>query len=902
MLRFVSSAISLQVFERSSKPVQMSSPRISRGTVFPFSMQSLRNQLLVGLGCLFLSVGICRAASTALVVIGNTGAEADLETYLRMAADTRSALIERGVADVQVLSDKVTRESLLAAIKETGTKAGADGEFWLVLLGHSGKTTNGDPAYQVRGPRATAQDLRTALDEVSATKYVVIATERSGAFLPFLEMPNGSVVAATMSEGQINQPRFQEHWVAALKAAPKASFTEIAAGAAARVEADYKNQGLVQGENARLLVAGNPEILEPPFGVVDVSPTIAQGSGDPQPSENPGFSVNDIKIPKSESKDAFERFEASDETRKLIADAAAALNPGAHPALILNQKIDYTVGKDRSTAETRQMRIYVIRDEALDTWANFQFEQSQGSSTKVLAARVIQPDGTSYVLNPDRFTPSQGMITAPGLPPVSGIVFHLPQVTAGSIVELLTRSEMRADQEIPEFYQEVALQKPAPILNSQFVLKLPKGGGFYKRLMNIDAEPKVSETEHSEVFEWQFTNLPAYEPLPYDPPKRDTAAWLGISSLKSWEDFAQWFLQISHQSDEIDDSVKAKAAEIASLHKNRDSRLRAAFEYAAGLRYVAIEFGINAFRPRTPGTVIHQQYGDCKDKANLLVALLREMKIPANFVLINRGSSTTPEFPGWQFNHAIAYVPAGTDGSPELWLDSTEPSARFGTISPGNLGRSALVFDGKGAKFRVVSGGSKTEIQQSWKFHSNPDSTLGGTFAWKGTGLADYDIRTELAPLLPQQREFLLASKLSTALPGSSASDFQVSNPRDYGSAMTIAAKVELASPAAPVSGLSWMDGFSPITRDRPLRINDGQPLRFTQTVEWPSEATAPLPPKFETEVAGTSLSIQFDRSGETLKRTAVLDVQIPEISPENYAALRTALHDWNRRLAQTPP
>ncbi len=135
-------------------------------------------------------------------------------------------------------------------------------------------------------------------------------------------------------------------------------------------------------------------------------------------------------------------------------------------------------------------------------------------------------------------------------------------------------------------------------------------------------------------------------------------AWLGVSSLPSWDDFAAWYRRIANGSDAIDDTVRKTAKDLTATAKTREEKIQRLFEFVSAMRYVAVEMGVQGFRPRTPQQVLSNRFGDCKDKANLLIALLKSSGIEANFVLLNRGGATDVTFPSWQFNHAICLVPA----------------------------------------------------------------------------------------------------------------------------------------------------------------------------------------------------------------------------------------------------
>ena len=83
-----------------------------------------------------------------------------------------------------------------------------------------------------------------------------------------------------------------------------------------------------------------------------------------------------------------------------------------------------------------------------------------------------------------------------------------------------------------------------------------------------------------------------------------------------------------------------------------------------------------------------KKYGDCKDKATLLVTMLRAAGIPAYVALLNAGArmDVPAELPGMGlFDHAIVYVPAiAAKGSqaamPAVWIDATDRYARLGQL------------------------------------------------------------------------------------------------------------------------------------------------------------------------------------------------------------------------------
>ncbi|HWG20834.1 MAG TPA: DUF3857 domain-containing protein [Terracidiphilus sp.] len=117
------------------------------------------------------------------------------------------------------------------------------------------------------------------------------------------------------------------------------------------------------------------------------------------------------------------------------------------------------------------------------------------------------------------------------------------------------------------------------------------------------------------------------------------------------------------------------------------------------VRYTGIEFGGAAIVPHDPADTLVKKYGDCKDKATLLVTMLRAAGIPSNVALLNAGSrmDVPAALPGMGlFDHAIVYIPAiAASGSqppiPAMFIDATDRYARLGQIPIADQGRMSLI-------------------------------------------------------------------------------------------------------------------------------------------------------------------------------------------------------------------
>lgn len=843
------------------------------------------------------------AASRALIVTGLAGSSANTEEFARLAGQTKDLLIKRGIpaSNVEVLAGKVTREAILERLRGAAEMK-PDDEFWLVLYGHSGRSQERLPAFQVSGPRFTAEDLEDALDAIPARQFVFIGTSNSGGFLPFLQNPRRAALSATMAEGEGGQPRLPEFWVKAFAENPQAPFPEIASRAAALVDEEYVRSNLAQAEHSRLADPATGKILAPPFAEA------VAAAAEPAPAPGvslPLISASDITVEIRNPKAEWEQQPATAETRKIMEEARQTPNPEGHSALVLRQGLQFTVEDDRTTDRFTYFRVYIARDEAVKDWANQFLPQSPPAvTTKLEMARVIQPDGTSTAFNPARL-PGATDPTAGTCCPM--VMVYLPNARGGCVIEMAYRTRQILNAALPHVSEDVPIQRGVPAVETEIEVRVPEKPLHRVALRNLGAQAAESSEHGRRVYRWKLKNLPAAESLPGDPPPQLWLASIGISSLPSWDDFAAWYRRLAQGSDAVDDSVRKTAKELAAGAKSRTDIIRRDFEFVSALRYVAIEMGIQGFRPRTPAEVLANRFGDCKDKANLLVALLKCQGIDGRFVLVNRGSATDVNFPSWQFNHAICYVPADpAQGQPQdLWLDATDSVTPFGFVPPGDYGRAGLVFHEEKTEFKTVAGGAGTfsEIRDEWTLRQGDNGGWQGSFHRQTTGLADDALRRSFSSLTPAQRDVAVHALLARLWEPAEFSQGRVSDTSTLAQGMEVRAEVSGPDGVLPRPEVPGLEIFSAPERNRPLWLNDAQPMAFTQivTLSYAKAVPKTLPDPWQAEAAGQKLGITWERVDDrTVRRVSRVELPQPIVPAEQYGDLRAAVRKWTAALRQT--
>ncbi len=156
-------------------------------------------------------------------------------------------------------------------------------------------------------------------------------------------------------------------------------------------------------------------------------------------------------------------------------------------------------------------------------------------------------------------------------------------------------------------------------------------------------------------------DIPKVQAEPSMPGYAEVASYVHVSTYRTWQDVGRWWWHLIADQLTPDDNLRRLVKEtIAGLATNQD-KIRALHRAVLdGTRYVGLEFGIHGFKPYKVTQVLTRRFGDCKDKASLLYAMLREAGIDSELVLVRtrRGGRIAPLPASLAvFDHAIVYVP-----------------------------------------------------------------------------------------------------------------------------------------------------------------------------------------------------------------------------------------------------
>ncbi len=278
---------------------------------------------------------------------------------------------------------------------------------------------------------------------------------------------------------------------------------------------------------------------------------------------------------------------------------------------------------------------------------------------------------------------------------------RFPRLSPGDIVELRYRVEdVSLRNEIADYFGEVEyLQSDEPIGSSEYVLIAPK-----TKKLNVYVSPlpglkqETTESGDQSILRISASDVAPIVPEAAMPPWSEVLAHVHVSTFKTWDEVGTFYWGLAKDQLDVDDEVRKKVRELTKGLKDDASKVKAVYKYVTELRYVALELGIEGIRPRRASQTMARGWGDCKDKAAVIVTMLREIGIPATMVLVRtqmRGGMESDLASLAPFDHAIAYVP-----SLDLYLDGT--AEHTGSTELPAMDRNAFALQINEGKAKLV--------------------------------------------------------------------------------------------------------------------------------------------------------------------------------------------------------
>jgi hypothetical protein len=363
--------------------------------------------------------------------------------------------------------------------------------------------------------------------------------------------------------------------------------------------------------------------------------------------------------------------------------------PAETKAVILLDDDLITVGSDGRATERERKVVKILRPQGRE-YAEVVAWYSKDNKLNSFHAWSIGPDGHQYSIKDedirDEALGEWGILYND----LRGKVVHAPGSDPGGVVAY---EVVRQVADYGEREQTWDFQGSIPIHKAVFEVDLPPGWKNYTAWLHHEA---VNGTEAApNHWHWEMEDVPAVDlnEVPMAPSEEALAGRMVIhysatdlpTGDQRWAEIGNWYDVLASPRTEAPLEINAKAKEITGPATDFKAKIQTVAGFMQReIRYVGIEVGIGGLQPHSAADIFKYRYGDCKDKATLLISILNAVGVRATWVLVDthRGY-VDPALPSRDGNHMIAAI--------EMPSGYSDPDLR--AVVTAHTGRRYLIFD-----------------------------------------------------------------------------------------------------------------------------------------------------------------------------------------------------------------
>lgn len=433
-----------------------------------------------------------------------------------------------------------------------------------------------------------------------------------------------------------------------------------------------------------------------------------------------------------------------------LAQTPSAPAPAAQDAASFSLGFDVTLRlrEDRSGEYLETRRIEVRGVAAPQRVAQQSQQYTEGMQDfEIVAAFTEKPDGKRIHVDPATVItrdPATGLggVYLRDLK-VATVIF--PDVSVGDALVLTTRKTIHSGVFAGHFEHLISFPRAVPYADSTVRViaptTLPLRIGVQGMAHSTVTE--AGETRHVVTYRAQSTM--AAEDQMTSPLDRDPR--VSISTFASYEELARSYWGPARSAIEVTPDIARLAEEITGGIADRRDQARAISHWVkTNIRYVMVVLGASRVVPNSAPSVLKNRYGDCKDHAVLMSALLAAKGIAVEHVLINADSAYTLPEPATMgyINHVMLYLPEF-----DVYDDPTVQFASFGVLGQGAYDKPVVQVSDRGAH-RARTPAMRPDDHQSirrTRLSLATDGTMSGETEQLATGLFATSARTIAASL-----------------------------------------------------------------------------------------------------------------------------------------------------------
>lgn len=486
------------------------------------------------------------------------------------------------------------------------------------------------------------------------------------------------------------------------------------------------------------------------------------------------------------------------------------------PAVVIFDEQTVTVSENGNVSTTRYYAVRILQREGRDAAAGREVYSPDTGRVRDVKGWLMRPGGSAVSIGKDRVLDVAIADNDVYNEARARVISATDRADVGHVFGYQMTIE---DRSVFTQY-EWEFQRWLPTLLSRYRLVLPTGWRASSITFN---HPNIDPVVSGSSYTWELRNLPPVEREPASPALTDLVPRLAVSyfpgpaararlgpSFESWKDVSVWLTQLNDPQAAPDENIVAKVRQIIASAGREFDRIQAIGRYVQGIQYISIQTGLGrggGYRPRTASHVFTKSYGDCKDKATLMRAMLKVIGIESYPVAIYAGdvNYVRPEWPSpQQFNHVIVAISVKDDvDAPSivnhpslgrlLLFDPTDEHTALGDIPEEEQGSLALLIAGdRGDLFRVPAISSESNrLERQVDAILRADGSLAATVRERSVGQAAVNERRAFRYLSRTEYAGMIENWITRGAKGASVSEI---SPNENSSDSSFSLSVKFAT------------------------------------------------------------------------------------------------------------
>ena len=391
---------------------------------------------------------------------------------------------------------------------------------------------------------------------------------------------------------------------------------------------------------------------------------------------------------------------------------------------------------DGTGSRTYRQIVQILTPEAAEHWGEQSFGYSTDREKLTLNwARVLKTDGTVISEKPVHEQESLAPV-AMEAPVYSDEKLHrisLGGVAPGTIVDYSYTVQTLKPIIPGDFLTSWSVVTGRLTRRSRLIVDVPESLKPRIEERHLSFARKETTAGGRRIYTWARADIakPETEPLA---PDSSFGESLVVSSSIKWNEIAKWYSGLAKDRYALTPQIEQALAKTVAGSKTLDDSVRAVHRWVAqDFRYVSLSLGLAGFQPHPPSEVFANNYGDCKDKATLFVALMKRMGVTAYPVLLYSSGRVNRALPsGHQFDHMIAAVDRN---GRRTYVDLTADIVPYGSLPPQEQGEFGLVVHPDGTSEEITFPSDPSALNKA-EIHIVGSLTPDGLFAGKWTRMA----------------------------------------------------------------------------------------------------------------------------------------------------------------------